>query len=925
MVKALKILGLLAGIVAGLAVAAAVLIPLLVDPNDFRQEIAGAVERSTGRKLEIEGKIGLSVFPWLGVELGAARLGNAPGFGSAPFASIQSAQVRVRLLPLLHKELQADTITLRGLVLNLARRADGATNWDDLMRPRRDSGHPDGVGLAALAVGGVEMTGARLTWADARSGSRYTADHLSLETGALTPGRPFPVTVSLDAKGAPPNVAGHVTLSGQVSIDPQGSRAQIRGARLGVQIPEPGASLKQVQGELSTDLDFDGASRHLRLDGARLRLSASGSEHGLRSVSATARASVSLDLNTLALAVRGLKADYDLNTGAADVHAAGSLQGEIDADLTTRSARLTHARLETLAESTGLGLKSAGAVVTGEVMLAGDLLRTRDLHAVATMQAQDGSSGLGSGSADLKGDLRYDVARNELAAQTLEVQVQAGLPGTAVQARARLTTGLLFHGAGSRLDAQRLALKVHLTGQGVPGSQADFSLDGDLTADLRADTLRVDQLRLNVLDLIQATGEVTASGLAGQPQVDGSLAFAELSPRALLQRLGQPVPNLADPRALTKARLRATFGATATSADLQRLELVLDDSTLTGSFNFRDFRVPAVSFRLDVDALDLDRYAAVAAGAGPTGSPRPVAGAPAQGSVIPAALPLETVRRLDLDGTAHITRLKLDNLRTRDVRLSVKAKDGIVRIDPLSAGLYQGRLDTRLSVDARGKSARVAVNSRLSDVDIGLLLRDLQGQEKLTGTARVAADLTAQGVTSEELTKTLNGSLDLAAINGAIKGINVPQLIRDAKARLRGEGAVAPNSPRQTDFSDLHASGTITNGVLRSDDLQARSPLLRVLGQGALDLVHQQIDYRVKAVIVETSTGQGGKDLQDLRGLPIPVHITGSFADPQYVVDLGDILQNTVKRQVQKQIEKKLQDKLGDQLQQQLLKGLFGR
>ena len=113
--------------------------------------------------------------------------------------------------------------------------------------------------------------------------------------------------------------------------------------------------------------------------------------------------------------------------------------------------------------------------------------------------------------------------------------------------------------------------------------------------------------------------------------------------------------------------------------------------------------------------------------------------------------------------------------------------------------------------------------------------------------------------------------------------------------------------------------------MLRSDDLQARSPLLRVLGQGALDLVHQQIDYRVKAVIVETSTGQGGKDLQDLRGLPIPVHITGSFADPQYVVDLGDILQNTVKRQVQKQIEKKLQDKLGDQLQQQLLKGLFGR
>ncbi|HFC53216.1 MAG TPA: AsmA family protein, partial [Gammaproteobacteria bacterium] len=62
-----------------LLVVAAVVLPLLIDPNDFRDEISTLVEKQTGRKLQIEGEIGFSVFPWLGIELGAMELSNAPG------------------------------------------------------------------------------------------------------------------------------------------------------------------------------------------------------------------------------------------------------------------------------------------------------------------------------------------------------------------------------------------------------------------------------------------------------------------------------------------------------------------------------------------------------------------------------------------------------------------------------------------------------------------------------------------------------------------------------------------------------------------------------------------------------------------------------------------------------------------------------
>ena len=77
----LKILVWLVGIIFTLVIVAAIVLPLLVDPNDFRDDIGQAVKKQTGRDLTIEGDLKLSVIPWLGVEVGRASLSNAPGLG----------------------------------------------------------------------------------------------------------------------------------------------------------------------------------------------------------------------------------------------------------------------------------------------------------------------------------------------------------------------------------------------------------------------------------------------------------------------------------------------------------------------------------------------------------------------------------------------------------------------------------------------------------------------------------------------------------------------------------------------------------------------------------------------------------------------------------------------------------------------------
>src|SRR5450631_4935065 len=125
----LRILG---GLVAGVAVllcAVLVGVGLLVNPNHYKGNIAATAKESTGRELQLNGDIKLSVFPWIALELGPASLGNPPGFSEEPFVSFQHASVRVKLLPLLSKRLEVGRVEVDGLDLKLLKNAEGKGNW----------------------------------------------------------------------------------------------------------------------------------------------------------------------------------------------------------------------------------------------------------------------------------------------------------------------------------------------------------------------------------------------------------------------------------------------------------------------------------------------------------------------------------------------------------------------------------------------------------------------------------------------------------------------------------------------------------------------------------------------------------------------------------------------------------------------------
>lgn len=224
MKKAIKITGIVIGVLVLLVIVLAVALPFIINPNHFKDDIARAVKKKTGRDLSIQGDIKLSVFPWLGVEIGQVELSNAKGFGGTPFAAINEADVHVAFWPLLHGKIEVGEVKLDGLNLDLQRAADGHNNWQDISEHmahggQAASGGEESGSSADLSVASVSVSDSQVRWTDAQKHQQYTISDFSLKLGAFASAKPLAVDAGFDFSGTNPALQGHADFTGTAVVD----------------------------------------------------------------------------------------------------------------------------------------------------------------------------------------------------------------------------------------------------------------------------------------------------------------------------------------------------------------------------------------------------------------------------------------------------------------------------------------------------------------------------------------------------------------------------------------------------------------------------------------------------------------------------------------------------------------------------------
>jgi len=219
--KMLKWMLIIGGSLVVLVIAALLLIPLFVDVEKYKPEIEKQVSSTVGRPFAIKGPLKLSLFPWAGVAFSDLHLGSPPGYKEQDFLFVKSFDVRMKLLPLLSKEVQVQRFVIDGPRIVLEKDKAGRGNWEGWGAPPEKAapkagpppvskGPMGGLPLKSLAVGEFTVRNGSVAYIDQSSGSRREVSDLNLELKDVSLDRPIRFLLSAVTDKLPVSVEGQI-------------------------------------------------------------------------------------------------------------------------------------------------------------------------------------------------------------------------------------------------------------------------------------------------------------------------------------------------------------------------------------------------------------------------------------------------------------------------------------------------------------------------------------------------------------------------------------------------------------------------------------------------------------------------------------------------------------------------------------------
>ncbi len=434
------------------------------------------------------------------------------------------------------------------------------------------------------------------------------------------------------------------------------------------------------------------------------------------------------------------------------------------------------------------------------------------------------------------------------------------------------------------------SLQTVTTGDSIPNKSISSSMtiaEGNISKPQQS--FKLIDLELKSADLT-LNASLLGEHIGDNPALRGTIKLAPFSPNKVIKDFAIPAPVPNDANNFNKLAISLDFAATSDRLDLKNLLLNIDDTTIKGMTSIINFALPAVIFDLTVDTLDVDRYAPPIDKNQKSNVNRFIALTAGM-----ALLPVETLRTLNVSGNLAFANLKVNNLKLQDVKLGLAAKDGLVNSTQSIKQLYSGEYSGSFIVDARNAQTSLAIDEKISHIQVEPFLQDLNGKAVMRGTVDAAAQLLAKGNTPEELQSSLGGTVSFTNKDGAIIGFSLQKIIDKGKSLIKGSDLTLDSgNNEETPFQELSGTASIQNSVLTNRDLVARTKKVRVTGNGTANLNTEQLDYKLMVNWLNAA--------QEIP--PIGINVAGTFTNPSYKLDVSALLTDKAKTKVENLIDK---------------------
>jgi AsmA protein len=308
-----------------------------------------------------------------------------------------------------------------------------------------------------------------------------------------------------------------------------------------------------------------------------------------------------------------------------------------------------------------------------------------------------------------------------------------------------------------------------------------------------------------------------------------------------------------------------------------------------------------LSGKLDVPQLDLNPYLAGGSGGTTGGKAAPAgqggdktaakpAAAPAGGGKGWSRAPINTaaLHSVNADLTLSAGGIRYQKIKVDRGQLHVKLAGGRLQAQLQQLQLYGGSGSGVIVLDGSGKGVALSQDFTISKVKAREFLSDAANYSGLSGLGSGKFKVTGRGASQYAMVQSLNGNGSFGFRDGAIKGaalINMICAINPAQL-MKGVG-----KDKETKFSAFDGTYTIRNGVLtvaKYEDMQLKSPLLRLSAKGNSNLPPRTLNFRIEPKIVGTCKGQGGAFSKE--GVAVPLFLKGTWDNPSWGIDMAALM-----------------------------------
>ncbi len=405
-------------------------------------------------------------------------------------------------------------------------------------------------------------------------------------------------------------------------------------------------------------------------------------------------------------------------------------------------------------------------------------------------------------------------------------------------------------------------------------------------------TLKTDNSSISELAKLAGAFGVTSfnggSGrLSANVHVQGpvsNLSALNFSGTASLSNASLTAPSLPKPLIIPAA----TAQFSQNSVTINNFSASAGGSQLQGNLSAKNFAAPEVQFHVSSNNFDLADFEASGNPAPQSGQQTPKTQAKAPSSNQPGLLSTITG-----SGTIDAKTIKAQGFVLNNTHAQCKLEKGVITLAPLTTDIFGGNENGTLTLDVRPADPLCALNAKFSGVDTNALLSAVStAKNTLYGSLAADTNLRFALVSSNDLPRTLNGTLSFDVTNGQLKNVNILNELSKVGKFL---GSAPGQGGNSTALKKFAGTLNIVNGVASTNNLSAALDAGSLAATGTINLVNQGLDMHMTAALASgPSQAVGGNHvggflntaLANNKGeLVIPVLVTGTMSSPKFAPD----------------------------------------